>query len=81
MAFDAGLVPGEFQQLLFVAIRGRNQIARQITLVVTGIAFQFMGLKCAWHFDDSKMRLMREAFVIRRRLRGRCSGGGRWRWF
>lgn len=78
VTFDAGFVSGEFQSLLFVAICGRNQIARQITLVVTGIALQFMRLKRARHFDHAKMRLMREAFVIRRGLCGRCDGGGSW---
>lgn len=72
VAFDAGFVTREFQPLLFVAVRSRNQVFHQIARVVAGIAFQFVSLKCAGHFDYAKMRLMSEAFVIRRSLRRGC---------
>lgn len=67
VAFDASSVAGKFQPLLFVSFSSRHDAFRQIARIVTGIAFQFMRLKRAWHFDDTKMSLMREAFVIWRR--------------
>lgn len=82
MTFDASFVAGKLQPLLFVALGSLNQILHQIPLVVAGITFQFMRLKRPWHFDDAKMRLMREAFVVRRRLRGcHIRRRGRRRWF
>lgn len=77
VAFDAGFVAWEFQATLFVAVRGRNQVFHQIALVVAGIAFQFVSLKRARHFDHAEVRFVREAFVIDRSLR---RGGWRgWR--
>lgn len=67
VAFDAGFVTWKFKQFLFVSNGGRHQVFHQITLIVTRIAFQFVRLKRAGHFDDAQVRLMRELLVI-----GRC---------
>ena len=53
VAFDAGLVPREFQAQLFVAVGGWNQVLHQIALVVAGVAFQFVRLVRARHFDHA----------------------------
>lgn len=39
VAFDAGLVSGEFQVQLFVAFGRRHYIFHQIALIMAGIAF------------------------------------------
>ena len=67
VAFDAGFVTGKFQPRLFVAVGGRNQVFHKIALVVAGIAFQFVRLKRARHFDYAEVRFVRELLVIGRR--------------
>ena len=82
MAFDAGFVAGEFQAELFVAV-GRGDDASGdlpgVGTFVARIAFQFAGEISVRDFDQSLVRLVREAFVVNWRLRRSLASGRRFR--
>src|SRR5215510_1203390 len=81
VAFDAGFVPRKFQTQLFVAVGGRDYVVCNLPVAgpfVARFAFQVAREIGVRDFDPSQVRLVSEAVVVYRFLRGlRLDLGGR----